>query len=91
MLSRKETIIYNPAGKPVIFEASSAKVVTPSDSTILEQGRLYVGTGGTVVVVLANDSSTATFTNVPDGSILPILVIQVYTTGTTASDILILR
>jgi hypothetical protein len=58
---------------------------------VLSPGELYVGTGGDLVVMGANDSATVTFMNVPDGTFLPILVKMVYTTGTGCSDMLILR
>lgn len=74
--------------------AHDALAVTPSDSTVLPITRaLYVGTGGTVVVVMAEAataSTTSTFTNVANGSVLPVQVSKVYSTGTTASSILAL-
>ena len=62
--------------------------VTPSDTGKLPTGlsRIYVGTGGTIVCV--NDRGTAvTFTNVPDGTWMPLLTEQVRSTSTTASGI----
>jgi len=52
---------------------------------------LYVGTGGTVII-LTKANREATFVNVPDGAILPVGATQVKSTanGTTASDILAL-
>lgn len=74
--------------------AHNAVAVTPSDSTILPITRaLYVGTGGTLVVVMADadtTSTTVTYTNVANGAILPIQVSKVYSTSTTASNILAL-
>lgn len=70
--------------------ASRADAVTPSDSTVLNAGILYVGTAGNVAVTTLG-GSTATFVGVPAGTILYVLVTQVLSTNTTASNILILR
>lgn len=86
-----KNLIYNTDNRPVNFIPSRAEAVTPSDSTVLEPGSLYVGTGGDVVLLLVDDSSTVTFSNVQDGTFLPLLVKQVYDTNTTASNIVILR
>lgn len=66
--------------------------VTPSDSVNFSRvvRQIYVGTsiGGSVVIV-NNDGTTATFTNVPQGSILgPFNIVRINQTGTTASNIL---
>ena len=67
-------------------------VVTPSDST--EYGRaargLYVGTGGSVVLVDAQSSKAVTFVAVPGGVILPVWHRRVNSTGTTASNLVAL-
>jgi hypothetical protein len=68
----------------------SATAVTPSDSTILTPGVLYIGVGGTVVVQPV-EGEVATFVNVPDGYTLYVQVTKVLSTGTTATNILILR
>lgn len=49
--------------------------------------RLYVGTGGNVRVGY-KDGSTVTYKNVPDGSYIGGRIKRVYTTGTTASDLI---
>lgn len=69
--------------------ADEAVVVTPSDSTVLNAGVLFVGTGGDITVDTLN-STNKTFKNVADGSILYVMVTKVYATGTTADDLLIL-
>lgn len=73
----------------IIAPADDAEVVTPSDSTdLVYTGRaLYVGTGGNVAVV-TKKGNTRTFTNVIDGSLIPIRVTRVLATGTTATDML---
>lgn len=72
---------------------TSATAVTPSDSTTLLRGQgLWVGGAGNIAVVMAGDGRTAvTFTGVPAGVFLPIAVVQVKATGTTATNIVILR
>ena len=72
--------------------AHSAFVVTPSDATILPVTRaLYVGGGGNINVVMAEDDNTVLFTAVPQGTILPIQVTQVLSTSTTATLIVALN
>ena len=70
--------------------------VTPSDTVSISTTAtgtipraLYVGTGGNVVVV-NEDATTVTFTNVQGGSIIPIRCIRVNSTSTTASNIVAL-
>lgn len=70
----------------------SAVAVTPSDTIEISCRALYIGTGGTVSVqTLGYDgvSNTVSFTNVPNGSLLPIRVTKVLA-ETTASDIVAL-
>ncbi len=69
------------------LQAEHAFAVTKSDSTVFNASTLYVGTGGTTVAVVTIAGDTATFVNVPNGSFLPVLVKQVLSTGTGASDI----
>ena len=73
---------------------TGAVAVTPSDSATFAASALYVGTGGTVVVLPAEPDTgvaTVTFTNVPAASVLPVMVRAVFTTGTTASGFVRLR
>ena len=71
--------------------AHSAGAVTPSDSTVLNPTRgLYVGTGGDVAVKMANQTTSVIFPDVLGGSILPIQVVKVLSTGTTASGMVAL-
>lgn len=72
--------------------------VTASDTidstTKLHSSVLYVGTGGTVKVLLTGKTTVGEaliFANVPDGSFLPVTVDYVLATGTTASDIISLK
>lgn len=70
--------------------AAKAVVVTPSDSTLLAVTRgLFVGTGGEVLVDMAEQGTDILFLNVPNGTFMPIQVIRVKA-GSTASDIIAL-
>ena len=65
-----------------------ASAVTPNDSDDIETTRaLYVGTGGDLTVTLADDGSAVTFSNLPDGSLLPFRVKAVKTASTASSII----
>ena len=65
-----------------------AAAVTPNDSTDLTTiaRALYVGGAGNVKIDAA-DGSTVTFSGVLAGSILPVRAARVYSTGTTATNI----
>jgi len=68
--------------------ASNAFAVTPNDSTDLTHAAraLFVGGAGNVKVdTLGGD--TVTFTGVLAGFVLPVRVLRVYSTGTTATNI----
>lgn len=67
-----------------------AAAVTPSDSTVLTTTRaIYVGGTGALAVTMAGGGN-ATFSAVPVGTLLPIRVTKVLSTGTTATLILAL-
>jgi len=71
--------------------AHSALAVTTSDSTIIPVTRaLFIGTGGTLVVTMAEDENDVTFINIADGTVFPIQVSKVLATGTTAASIVAL-
>lgn len=64
-----------------------AAVVTPSDTGNIGNARgLFVGAAGNVRVLTAGGSDV-TFTAVPAGAVLPIQCSRVYSTNTTASNI----
>lgn len=77
--------------------SAKAIAVTPSDTTSLLNRTygdglpraLYVGTGGDVNIQNA-DGATVVFSNVPTGAILPVRALRVYSTSTTASNIVAL-
>jgi hypothetical protein len=49
---------------------------------------LYIGGGGNIAVLLADDTASVIFSAVPAGTILPVRVTKVLSTGTTATLIL---
>jgi hypothetical protein len=70
--------------------AAKAVVVTPSDLTELGVTRgLYIGTGGDVVVTMAEQGSSITFVGVPTGTFMP-LQVRLVMASTTASNIVAL-
>ena len=85
------------------LQASRAAAVTPSNTVNIpypgdntaspNEARwpcvLYVGTGGTLRILTA-DGDDVTLLNVANGTFIPIQVIRVFATSTTASDIIAL-
>ena len=64
-----------------------AAAITPSDTAHIGNARaLYIGGAGDVKVKTIAGSDV-TFSNVVEGSIIPIRCKVVYSTGTTATDI----
>jgi hypothetical protein len=68
--------------------AGRAFAVTPNDSTDLTTfaRALFIGTAGAVSVVTVG-GDTVTFAGLPSGSVLPVRVARVRSTGTTATNI----
>ena len=50
---------------------------------------IFVGTGGTLEVQFRRDSASVTLLNIPDGTYIPGVFIEVKTSGTTASNIVV--
>lgn len=74
----------------IIAPAVDGRAVTPSNSTVITLTRgLYIGDGGDVAVTWQNGGSSV-FVDVPTGTILPIQVKQVLSTGTNAQSIVAL-
>lgn len=69
--------------------AWNAAAVTPNDSADLAQTAraLYIGGAGDVKVDMASTGSAVTFAGCLAGTILPIRVERVYSTDTTATNI----
>ena len=67
--------------------------IAPSDAADLGfvTRAVWVGTGGNVRVRMQHDAEPITLTGVGDGTFLPMRVVQVYATGTTATGIVGLR
>lgn len=69
---------------------TQAEAVTPSDSVTFEPSLIYVGGAGNVNVLPAHQAGMTTttpvlFTAPPVGSVLPVRVIRVLSTSTTAT------
>ena len=71
---------------PLLFTKQYA--VTPSDSTTFEPSCIFVGTGGNIAIVSAETATVLTYKNIPSGSFLPVLAVQVYSANTLAEDII---
>lgn len=79
------------------LQASRAAVVTKSDTVDIpnpgngqvEGCVLYVGTGG-ILRVLTAGGDDITFQNVPNGTFIPVQVVRVFSTTTTANNIVAL-
>lgn len=76
--------------------SSEAVSVTANDSTTFNKCRaFYVGTGGDVKVQTASSfsptasGSAVVLKNVPQGSLIPLSIMRLYNTDTTASDIVL--
>jgi len=69
-----------------LLNPTDAYPVTPSDTDGFDESIIYVGTAGNVAV-RTSGGQTVTFANVPAGSTLPVMVTRVFSTGTTAGNI----
>lgn len=69
----------------------TALAVTPSDGADLSGEPYYavwVGTGGDLKVDMADGGAAVTLSNCASGQLIPIMVERIYSTGTTASNII---
>ena len=82
------TDLYAGIGDTVDSAASHAAAVTPSDSVALAfaSKRLWIGGTG-AVKVQTTGGETVTYTGVPAGVYLHVRAVQVFFTGTTATNI----
>ena len=78
------TGLVDPANDGEVIDISAA------DHSCTQMTRaIYVGTSGAVKVDMRGGTAL-TFTNVQDGTVLPVRVSKVYQTGTTASNMVAL-
>ncbi len=88
---RTATAIADPNNPNNVFvpNAMFAAAVTKSDATVFTNptGALFVGGAGAVAVRMYGNAASVVFAAVPAGSILPISVDQVLSTGTDATAI----
>lgn len=68
-----------PNGARAVVKSDSANMVTPAV--------IYVGGGGNVRVTTFSGDNV-TFVGLGGGTILPVQVVRVWTTGTTATDLI---
>ena len=74
------------AATEALAPAREHVAITPSDTTTLTGIRsVYVGTAGNVVATV--NGIDVTYSNVPDGTILPIEATKIQATGTSATNI----
>ena len=74
-------------GVPPDWSAPAVKAVSVSAADSVPCRAVYVGTGGNVALMLADDTVAVIFTNVPDGTLLPFACKQIRSTSTTASGL----
>ena len=68
--------------------ARRCEAITPNDTTELAGVRgVFVGTGGNIAIRAVGNTTAVTHKNVPSGSYLPIRAQYIYSTNTTATDI----
>jgi hypothetical protein len=88
--------VLNMANPVQSLTPRSATLITKSDTTVYDSSNggqvsgIYCGSTGDVAVVTAN-GETVTFTAVPIGTILPITIKQLLSTGTGAGPFVGLR
>ncbi len=84
------TFDFNETQKGATSPLSSGFAITPNDSSDLGQYTrgLWIGGGGDISLILAEDSSAVEIKNIATGSLLPMVVKRVNATNTTASEII---
>lgn len=83
---------YAAQGKTVDSVITRALPVTTHNTNPLSEvsRAIWIGGAGNIKVKLKGDIEPVTFKNVAGGTLLPLRVQHVYTTGTTATDLLVL-
>lgn len=86
------TPLRNNTGEPVNLQAARALAITPNDSAdlTLAPATIYIGVAGDMSVITVG-GDTLTFVGLAAGTILPVLVNRVRSTGTTATSLIELR
>ncbi len=74
-------------GSAINLQAEHATAIT-AGVTLYTPSTLYIGTAGNVTVTTAFGDTGIVFKNLPNGSILPVLITAV--TAATASDLVLL-
>lgn len=79
---------FRTHGRSLTAPSEDAVAIQPDDSATLSYATraIYIGTGGDLRVRMLGHADV-TFVGLPQGALLPLRVTQVFTTGTTASDI----
>lgn len=74
------------------LQATEAVAVTPADGSDLTttQALIYIGVGGDVKVDCSGSGDAIVFKNCIAGTVLPVKVDRVYSTGTTATNLVAL-
>lgn len=80
---------FESSSDSLVAPAKAAFAITPSDTQALSGATkaLFVGTGGDIALEAIGSDSDVIFRNVASGSVLPIRVRIVRSTGTTATDL----
>lgn len=67
----------------------NAGVVVPSDVlNLTNPSKIYVGNGGAIKVTSALGSGTVTLVNIGSGTMLPLVVVKVWSGSTTATNMI---
>ena len=87
-----QTAQVAPPLNPVTDNVNTSAAITPSDTTLLPlrpTKAIFNGnaTACNVVMRLAQDTASVTWSNVQPGSWLPVAAIQVYQTGTSCTGL----
>jgi hypothetical protein len=77
-----------PARASVVTKSDTVDIPNPGNGEV-EGCVLYVGTGG-ILRVLTAGGDDITFQNVPNGTFIPVQVIRVFASTTTANNIVAL-
>lgn len=77
-----------PSRASVVTKSNTVDIPNPGNGQV-EGCVLYIGTGG-ILRVLTAGGDDITFNNIPNGTFLPVQVIRVFASDTTALNIIAL-